>query len=183
MNITESARLIVRLALGTAAISGGDPSIIAIDEIKKYSREAASEAVELGLISEMQRASFISAAKGELYKETFIAWDEIVTGDGWKSIKLPWARWVAEIDKTTKAATERIALDLAGDPSRRRAMRAGKYLASAVQRRASELIAGYPLPRTGRTAIVDALCDIAKKTFDRRIAELSLSSNQAGGSA
>jgi hypothetical protein len=183
MNIEESARMIVRLALGTAAIDGGSPSVILIDEIKKYSHEAANEAVELGLISELQRASFISAAKGEIYKEAFVAWDEIVTGDGWKRVTLPWSRWGDEIETTTKAVTERVALDLAGDLSRRRAMRAGRHLTLAVQRRASELIDGWPIPRAGRTAIIDALCDIAVATFDRRLSELSLSGNQAGGRA
>jgi hypothetical protein len=183
MNITESANMIVRLAIGTAALEGGSPDMILIDEVDRLSTALASEAIANGMISPEHEETFVIVAKGQLYKAAFIAWDEIVEGDGWKGIALPWERWSDDIKATTKALTENAALDLSGDPSRRRAMNAGKHLALACQRRAAELIRGYPLPRAGRTAIVDALSDLAMETFERRLTELSMSGNKAGGRA
>jgi hypothetical protein len=183
MSIETSAHLLVKLALGTAFLEGGSPDMILIDEVDRHSTALAAEAIASGMISPEQEATFVIVAKGQLYKAVFIAWDTVRDGDGWKDIRLPWARWSDDIKATTKALTENTVLDLLGDPSRRRAALAGKHLALACQRRAAELIRGYPLPRAGRTAIVDALSDLAMETFERRLAELSLSGNKAGGRA
>lgn len=183
MSIETSAHLLVKLALGTAFLEGGSPDMILIDEVDRHSTALVAEAIASGMISPEQEDTFVIIVKGKLYKASFVAWDAIVEGEGWKDVKLPWTRWTADIEATAKSVTDKVVLDLSGDPSHARAMRAGKHLALAVQRRASELIRGYPLPRAGRTEIVDALGDLAMQTFLNRLTELSLSSSGAGGRA
>jgi hypothetical protein len=183
MTVAKSADTLVRLAVGKAVLEGGSPDAILIDEIDRFATKLATESITNGTISPEQQGTFVIVAKGELYRASFIAWDQIIESDDWKEITLPWARWTDDIAATARALTDRAALDLSGDPSRRRALRAGKHLVLACQRRASELIRGWPLPRAGRMAIVDALSDIAEESFQRRLAELSVSADKTGGRA
>jgi hypothetical protein len=164
---------LVFLALAKAFLDGGSPDVLLIEEVDRFAVAVADESVANGTISAEARETFIIAAKCPMYKAAFIAWDAIRDGDEWQHIRLPWARWTADIVETTRDVTEKAALVLSGDRRRRRCMAEGKSLALAVQRRASELIRGWPLPRAGRTAVVDALSDIAMETFDRRLSELS----------
>jgi hypothetical protein len=183
-NFMESGRLIVRFALATAATEGGSPHVIAIDQIHLLSMEAAAKTVATGAVVECDRSVVASWIKGEMFKATFIAFDEIFEGDGWKEIILPWAMWTAEIEELVKTATDRVVLDIAGRANDRIANRAGKHLSLLVQRRAADLLRGYPIPRIGRVAIVNGLFDVAAEEFDQRLVELGASFTlEVGGRA
>lgn len=179
----EIGRVIVRFALAAATITGDNPAVIARDETKRHSTQIADKVIARAAVVEHDRSAVAAWIKGEMFTAILIAFDEIANGDGWKEIKLPYVRWAAEIEELTRATTDRVSLYIVGCANRRIANRAGKHLSLIVQRRAAELLHGYPIPRAGRAAVVNWLCDVAGKALDRRVNELRARAVAMGGRA